>query len=421
MQYKLPNGQFMIPNDDGNKPTINFPENAIVPSAAYFIADQAVSNLDYIVNSKDTLALKYYYQHDPTTAPFAYSSVAGFNQHLDAGSQVATITNTQTLTPNLSVAEIFGFIREKIYSTIDQPFSPQQLGINTFGSTTFPGISIIDILGNSSSNNVNDVASAGMNIGMGSVAQGAFTGIFQNRFMPSASATWTKGRHTITFGGAFAYTQLNARDERPDKGMIGFADFSQFLQGLVTSYSADGFYTTAFMQGDANRYYRANQTGEYVQDKFQLKSNLSVTAGLRFDWNGGLKEKYGRLYNFDPSKYSYNEASGDITSTGFIVAGNNPQFPSPGVSDTTLTGRQWGFAPRIGVAWSPKKFNGKVVVRAGWGIYYDRGELFAYLSPGTAAGLIAGGPFGVNQSPPWVNSQVCSSTRQLLRGFHPDV
>ena len=419
MQYKLPNGQFMIPNDDGNKPTINFPENAIVPSAAYFIADQAVSNLDYIVNSKDTLALKYYYQHDPTTAPFAYSSVAGFNQHLDAGSQVATITNTQTLTPNLSVAEIFGFIREKIYSTIDQPFTPQQLGINTFGSTTFPGISIIDILGNSSSNNVNDVANAGMNIGMGSVAQSAFTGIFQNRFMPSASATWTKGRHTITFGGAFAYTQLNARDERPGKGMIGFADFSQFLQGLVTSYSADGFYTTAFMQGDANRYYRANQTGEYVQDKFQLKSNLSVTAGLRFDWNGGLKEKYGRLYNFDPSKYSYNEASGDITSTGFIVAGNNPQFPSPGVSDTTLTGRQWGFAPRIGVAWSPKKFDGKVVVRAGWGIYYDRGELFAYLSPGFAAGLIAGGPFGVNQSPPWVNSQVCSSIGSYYEGFIP--
>jgi hypothetical protein len=419
MQYKLPNGQFMIPNDDGNKPTINFPENAIVPSAAYFIADQAVSNVDYIVNPKDTLALKYYYQHDPTSAPFAYSSVEGFTQHLDAGSQVATITNTQTLTSNLSVAEIFGFIREKIYSTIDQPFTPQQLGINTFGSTTFPGISIIDILGNSSPNNVNNVPSAGMNIGMGSVAQGAFTGIFQNRFMPSASATWTKSRHTITFGGAFAYTQLNARDERTGKGMIGFADFSQFLQGLVTSYSANGFYTTAFMQGDANRYYRANQTGEYIQDKFQLKSNLSVTAGLRFDWNGGLKEKYGRLYNFDPSKYSYDETTGDIGSTGFIVAGNNPQFPSPGVSDTTLTGRQWGFAPRIGLAWSPQKFNDKLVVRAGWGIYYDRGELFAYLSPGTAAGLIAGGPFGVNQSPPWVNSQVCTAIGSFYEGFIP--
>ena len=125
------------------------------------------------------------------------------------------------------------------------------------------------------------------------------------------------------------------------------------------------------------------------------------------------------IFNFDPSKYSYNEATGDITSTGFIVAGNSPKFPTPGVSDTTLTGRQWGFAPRIGVAWSPKKFDGKVVVRAGWGIYYDRGELFAYLSPGFAAGVVAGGPFGVNQSPPWVNSQVCSRIGSYYEGFIP--
>jgi len=420
MQYKLPNGQFLIPNDDGNTPTINFPENATVPGTAYFIADQVVSNLDYIVNSKDTLALKYYYQHDPTTAPFAYSSVPGFDQHLDAGSQVASINNTQTLTPNLSLSETFGFIREKIYSTIDQPFTPQQLGINTFGSTTFPGISIIDMIGNDSRSNTNFVSNAGENIGMGAQAQSAFTGIFQNRWMPSASATWTRGRHTITFGGSFAYTQLNARDERPGRaGMIGFADFSQFLQGLVTSYTSDGFDTTAFLQGNANRYYRANQSGEYIQDKFQLRSNLSVTAGLRWDWNGGLSEKYGKLYNFDPSKYSYNEATGNITSTGFIVAGNNPQYPTAGVSNTTLTGRQWGFAPRIGLAWSPKKFDNKVVVRAGWGIYYDRGELFSYLSPGFAAGVIPGGPFGVNQSPPWVNSQVCSSIGSFYEGFIP--
>ena len=92
---------------------------------------------------------------------------------------------------------------------------------------------------------------------------------------------------------------------------------------------------------------------------------------------------------------------------GFIVAGNNPLFPTKGVSDSTLTGRQWGFAPRLGVAWSPKMFNGKIVVRAGWGMYYDRGELFTYLSPGVAAGVIPGGPFGVNQSPPYVNSKLC--------------
>src|SRR5579863_168698 len=125
-QYKLPNGQYLIPSADGQIPTPSFPENAVVPGTAYFFADQAAANLDWNKSTKDTLSAKYYYQHDPTIAPYAYSSVAGFAQHLDAGSQVATITNTQTITPNFDVAEVFGFIREKTYSTIGQPFTPQQ-------------------------------------------------------------------------------------------------------------------------------------------------------------------------------------------------------------------------------------------------------------------------------------------------------
>ena len=111
-----------------------------------------------------------------------------------------------------------------------------------------------------------------------------------------------------------------------------------------------------------------------------------MTAGIRFDYHGGLTEKNGRIFNFDPSAYNYDATSDTITSNGFIVAGNNPDFHTKGVSDSTLTGRQWGLAPRIGVAWSPKMFNDKLVVRSGWGLYYDRGELFTYLSPGFASG-----------------------------------
>ena len=417
LNYKLPNGQYMIPSANPNStPTINFPENVFLTQPAYFISDQAVSNLDYLASSKDTLSLKYYYQHDPSTAPFGFSSVKGFTQRLDAGSQVASITNTQSIRPNFSIAEVFGFIREKIYSTIGQPFTPEGIGINAFGSHVFPGITIVDDLGNFSPQNTGgcDPASpcgpfnAGLNIGSTAASQGAFTGIFQNRWMPSANAVWNRGRHTFTFGGNFSYTQLNARDERTNTGMIGFTNFANFLTGSPITYTADGFITTSFLQGNANRYYRSNETGWYLQDKFQMRPNLSFSAGLRFDYHGGLKEKNGRLFNFDPSKYSYDAASDTITSNGFIVAGNNPDFPTKGVSDSTLTGRQWGLAPRVGLAWSPRRFNDKIVVRAGWGLYYDRGELFTYLSPGFASGVIAGGPFGVNQSPPWVNTQQCS-------------
>jgi Carboxypeptidase regulatory-like domain/TonB dependent receptor len=402
------NGQYMIPSANPNfTPTLNFPENVFLTQPSYFISDQAVTNLDYLATAKDTLALKYYYQHDPTTAPFGFSSVKGFAQHLDAGSQVASITNTQSLSPNFSIAETFGFIREKIYSTIAQPFTPQSVGINAFGSSVFPGITIVDDLGNDSPANTNFVFNAGTNIGSTAASQGAFTGVFQNRWMPSVDASWIRGKHTFTFGGSFSYTQLNARDERTNSGMIGFTSFADFLTGNPITYTADGFITTNFLQGDANRYYRSKEWGGYVQDKYQIRPNLSVTAGLRLDYHGGLTEKNGRVFNFDPSQYSYDAANDVITSNGLIIAGNNPDFATKGVSDSTLTGRQWGLAPRLGVAWSPRMFNNKIVVRGGWGLYYDRGELFAYLSPGFASGVITGGPFGVNQTPPWVSSQTC--------------
>jgi Carboxypeptidase regulatory-like domain/TonB dependent receptor len=405
----LPNGQYMFPSANPNFiPSLNFPENAFITQPAYFIADKAVSDLDYLVSSKDTLALKYYYQHAPTTAPFGYSSVEGFSQHLDAGSQVASITNTQSIKPNFSLTEVFGFIREKVYSTIGQPFTPAEMNINAFGSSVFPGITIVDDLGNDSPLNSNDVFNAGINIGSTAASQGAFTGIFQNRWMPSANAIWNHGKHTVTFGGSFSRTQLNARDRRTNAGMIGFTNFANFLTGSPITYTANGYIASTFLQGDANRYYRSNEDGLYLEDKFQLRTNLSISAGLRFDDHGGLTEKYGKIFNFDRAAYNYDAATDTIVSNGFIVAGNNPLFPSKGVSDSTLTGRQWGLAPRLGVAWSPRRLNDKLVVRAGWGMYYDRGELFTYLSPGFASGVIAGGPFGVNQTPPWVNQTNCS-------------
>jgi hypothetical protein len=66
---------------------------------------------------------------------------------MDAGSQVIALTNTLLLKGNLSTTQTFGFIREKVYGVNDQPFGPAQAGINTFGSTYFPGIEIVDVWG----------------------------------------------------------------------------------------------------------------------------------------------------------------------------------------------------------------------------------------------------------------------------------
>jgi len=392
-------GKWLVPNPTGVA-SVTHPYNVSLPGTAYFIGDQLVSDLDWNASAKDTFAVKYYYQHDPTTAPYAYSNVPGFAQHLDAGSHVFSINNVNLLRNNLSVTETLGFIREKIYSTNEQPFSSTRLGVNNFGSPYYSGVTIVDTLGSNTPTGLQT-----LNIGPGS-NQGSLTGVFQNRLMPSGNAIWTLGNHTVAFGGSWSHTQLNPRDRRPGTaGTTSSADFGQFAQGLVTTN--DDFNTTTFLQGNGDRYYRANETGLYLQDKYQIKANLSLTAGVRFDLNGGFSEKNSRLYNFDPTLFDAGTANdptnptGTITNNGYVIAKNS--------HDTTLTGRQWGIGPRVGFAWSPARYSSKVVVRGGSGFYYDRGELFAYFSPGYAAGLVEGGPFGVAQSPPFVNSQVCDT------------
>jgi hypothetical protein len=425
-------GKYLIPNDTSSG-TLSPAQtaDAFLPGTARFHADMAVANLDYNATSKDTLSLKYYYQHDPNAAPYAYSSVPGFTQHLDAGSQVFAISNTFLVKPNLSTQATLGFVREKAYSTNEQPFGPGSIpngaggtvAIDEFGSNYFPGVSIINVLGATGSN-----AGSGtgiLNIGPNAEAQGSNTGVFQNRIQPSGTAIWALGKHSVAFGSSYSYTQLNTIDKRPGTGTVVGDDLSQLVQGLVTpGGSTADFYVSSFLQGNASRYYRANQLGLFVQDKFQVRPNLSLTAGVRYDWDGGFNEKYGRIFNFDapdpnnpgdPNAYSYNETADQITNPGFIIAGNNANG-TKGVSKTTLTGRQWGIAPRVGAAWQPTMFHDKVVIRSGAGIYYDRGELFSYFSPGYAIGTVTGGPFGVNQQLPFVTAQTCLSTAAGAEG-----
>ena len=407
-------GKWLIPNAQVASLSAAHPYNAFIPGTARFKADIATADLDWNATAKDTLAFRYFYQHDPTIAPYAYSSVPGFDEHLDSGAQVFSLVNTFLVTPKLSTQATLGFIREKTWMDNLQPFTPQNIpggslgsvSINTFGSTYFPGVSIVNVLGNEAYD-LNLPSTGILNIGPNAEGQSSNTGVFQNRINPSANAVWALGRHTVQFGGSYGYTQLDTIDKRTGTGTVATDDLSAYAQGYVTpGGSSTAFYVSTFLRGDASRYYRANQVGLFLQDKFQITPTLSLTAGVRYDWDGGLTEKYGRIFNFDASRYQYNAVSDTIVDSGLIIAGNNTNGTA-GVSPTTLTGREWGIAPRIGAAWQPEMFHSKLVVRSGFGMYYDRGELFSYFSPGYAIGTVTGGPFGVNQQLPFVTAQRC--------------
>ena len=79
--------------------------------------------------------------------------------------------------------------------------------------------------------------------------------MFQNRIMPSGTAIWAKGRHSLSFGGSWSYTQLNVRDKRTGTGNVATPDFVTFANNWVTPYSTQNFTATTFLQGNADRYY----------------------------------------------------------------------------------------------------------------------------------------------------------------------
>jgi len=389
LQAKLPNGQFLIPSSSGSQVATG--GDVLLQGVSTFRADQANANLDYVFSPKDRLALKYYYQFDPATSPFAESNTFGFPQSLTAGSHVVSIDNTTVLTPNLTWEQRIGYIRQTAFAGTAQPFTPSAAGINLFGNKLFPSIFI--------NNDGAPKQLFGGSFNLGPQNNFADAGFTQNKFVGTSNLNWVHGRQTISAGFSYYFTQLNIANLNNQVANISFADFPSFLTGALNVSALN----TAFFNGTSNRYYRAPELGAYGQDDIKLTKNLTLDVGLRFDWDGALYEKNGLLTNFVPRNYSYNLASDTIENIGLVVAGNNKGFCATKSSfctnDSTLSGRQWLFEPRVGLAWTPS-FLKNVVVRMGAGLYADRGEFFTEFSPSAGGGF--NGPFGVTLEPPFV-------------------
>jgi len=399
LQAKSSNGQYLIPSVNPSiNPTLGYDTTVQGPNTISNV-DQGIADIDYVLSDKDRLTGKYYVQNDPTSGPFgATGDLLGFPQQLSAGSQVISIANTVILSPALSWEQHFGFTRLKAYSSTQQAYTPNSFGITLPGdSTAFPQIEISE---------ADPVLLSSLEFGPSTSFGDA--GIYQNQWESGSSLNWVKGRHIITVGGLWDHTQLNVINHNLNTDSLEFSTFESFVEGTVHSGNA--------FAGAASRYYRSDTIGAFVNDDFKLRSNLTITVGLRWDFDGPLSEKYGKLTAFNPALYKYvpctvggspadptastcDAGTDSITSSGLEIAGNNPTAGTPGASNSLMNARQWAFAPRIGIAWSPFS---KLTVRAGYGIFNDRGQLFSYLSPSAGAGF--NGPFGVTLAPPFVSA-----------------
>jgi hypothetical protein len=414
MNAKLPDGSYMIPSAQNSNPYVYGVPNVTLEGTSVMTSSQANGAVDWNVSAKDRLSTKYYYQTDPVTLPYDFSQTGGFPVTQNNGSQVVALDNTIAVTPNFNWEQRVGFFRQSSYSFFNQTVTngsggAQNFGINgsttlpttgggPFFQSTMPGLLLKDFPSE-------QLDSPGVKTGP--YSSFADMGFYQSRLNPSTNVILVKGNHTLVAGGGYSFTELNIENNRNGIEQISAGNFETFLEGATKTANVLESIDPASGKDNANRYYRTNELDAYAQDKWQIRPNLSFTLGVRYDYHGGMTEKYGNFFNFDPSLYSVTGTTAvanqpwQVNNAGFIIAGNNTESPTAGVSDSTLTGRQWGISPRVGFAWSPSRDHGNFVVRGGGGIYYDRGENFTYLSQPAGSGY--GGPFGVTESAPLVS------------------
>ncbi len=94
----------------------------------------------------------------------------------------------------------------------------------------------------------------------------------------------------------------------------------------------------------------------FVQDDWHVSPTLTLNLGLRYEYNRPPVDSQDRLTIFDPgSQALLPVGEGGVPRAGIEADLNN-------------------FGPRLGLAWDPSG-SGKLVIRSGYGVFYDTGTL----------------------------------------------
>ncbi len=182
------------------------------------------------------------------------------------------------------------------------------------------------------------------------------------------------GRHQFKIGGEFRRYLYHLLFDTSARGIWNFNGTSstsplvQLLQGIPsTAQSVDSGVLMDLYQ---------NSYGAYIQDDVRATSRLTLNLGVRWDYYVPVTEGHNELSAPDLSP-----ASATCTpkpGCEFIVAGTN------GLPDAIYLPDRNNFAPRVGFAWRPLDSD-RLVVRSGYGIYYDQlllnAQLGARLNP----------------------------------------
>lgn len=170
----------------------------------------------------------------------------------------------------------------------------------------------------------------------------------------SDNLSWSKGSHSLKFGGEFFRLDANNQLDSLTRGVYTFANWANFATGIPQMYQQ--------RFGDSLRRFRVHNFFAFAQDDWKVNRNLTLNLGIRMEYAGGPVEKDGRISVLDFSDQTPYGAAGAGPFGNFVVG--EPAFKG-----------NTNWAPRLGFAWTTN--DQKTVVRGGYGIAYD----FIFMNP----------------------------------------
>ena len=204
----------------------------------------------------------------------------------------------------------------------------------------------------------------------------------QNTYGLSENLTWVHGNHSFKFGTDIRSEEFTIFQPAAPRGTLDFgpgltddpanpfsggSGFASFLVGLSDGGSINNLH---------NIDYHHQVYAFYGQDDWRVTPKLTLNLGLRYELFTTIKERNNELGTFDLStgrlivpKGVNAQLTPQLAAIFPVEATGTPGLISPDTNN---------FAPRIGLAYQATN---KMVVRAGYGIFYGGDEAGPYSNP----------------------------------------
>jgi len=330
---------------------------------------QPNGRIDWIINPEHSLNVSYNYVYDrlKELAAVGNPDVPGFASDTRVAAQALSFSETWIVNPDVVNQFRAGFGRLRRNRMQENGSQNLNAAFGILGTTA-------------------DTEPQAW--GLPYVAISGFSRIGDNTNMPQPRThqSWTmgdtvsivKGNHGIKVGTDYFLQQMNLVIFNDARGAFNFDGsrtgnpFADFLLGLPSMSQRQ----PPLAPLNANP--RRTSINGFVQDDWRAMRDFTMSFGLRYEYTGHLREKFGKLSAFDPT---LNKGLGGIRMVGDsplwdnAVATLQGLYPSLTIvreSDQLSRNNGHGLAPRIGMAIA---LADNTAVRGAYGIFYSMDTL----------------------------------------------